>query len=57
VDDFLTSLPNKNILLITHAGVIKALHHLVEGVSIEAAAELSVDYGEMLQLNIQCSPR
>jgi len=57
VDDFLTSLPNKNILLITHAGVIKALHHLVEGVSIEAAAEFSVDYGEMLQLNIQCSPR
>lgn len=48
--DFLSSLPkiHSDILIVTHAGVIRAIMHLLEGVSIEEVFSRNIAYGELI---------
>lgn len=47
---FLASIEGGDALLITHAGPIRALHHLLLGESLETAFRRPVGYGELLRL-------
>lgn len=47
--DFLAEIESGDALLITHAGPIRAIHHLLLGESLEAAFRRSVGYGELLR--------
>jgi len=46
VGAFLNDLKDDKTLLISHAGVIKAIHYLVNKVSINEATNLKTNYGE-----------
>ncbi|WP_278834082.1 histidine phosphatase family protein, partial [Porphyromonas cangingivalis] len=50
VRDFIADLPRKDedILIFTHAGVIRAFMHLLEGISIEEAFQTPIDYGQLI---------
>lgn len=50
VRDFIADLPRKDedILIVTHAGVIRAFMHLLEGISIEEAFQTPIDYGQLI---------
>lgn len=47
---FLASIEGGDALLITHAGPIRALHHLVLGESLDEAFRRPVGHGELLRL-------
>jgi len=47
---FLAELDSANAILLTHAGPIRALHHLVTGQSLEAAFRLPVGHGDLILL-------
>jgi len=48
--DFLAEIESSDALLITHAGPIRALHHLLLGEPLETAFRRPVGYGELLRL-------
>lgn len=48
--NFLSETESSNALLITHAGPIRALHHLLLGEPLETAFRRPVGYGELLRL-------
>ncbi|GIZ11663.1 alpha-ribazole phosphatase family protein [Pseudomonas sp. NCCP-436] len=50
LQSFLGSIPHSDVLLITHAGPIRALHHLVVGESLDKAFARPVDHGHLLTL-------
>ena len=47
---FISDLPrgDRDILVVTHAGVIRAFMHLLEGISIMEAFRTPLDYGELI---------
>src|SRR5690606_39368627 len=47
---FLASIEGGDALLITHAGPIRALHHLVLGESLDEAFRRPVGHGQLLRL-------
>ena len=47
---FLAEIETGDVLLITHAGPIRALHHLLLGEPLETAFRRPVGYGELLRL-------
>lgn len=50
LQDFLAEINSADALLLTHAGAIRAIHHLVLGEPLEAAFRRPVGYGELLRL-------
>jgi broad specificity phosphatase PhoE len=42
----------KNVLVVTHSGVIKTLLALVKGISLEEAFSLNIPYGHLLQIEL-----
>jgi len=48
--NFLAEIDSRDALLITHAGPIRALHHLLLGEALEMAFRRPVGYGELLCL-------
>ena len=48
--DFLAEIESGDALLITHAGPIRAIHHLLLDEPLDAAFRRSVGYGELLRL-------
>lgn len=52
VSQFLASLPKDdgNILIVTHAGVIRSVNVITEGVSIKDSFNISVDYGQIFKV-------
>ena len=50
--DTLCSQEYENILIVTHAGVINTMMHIVEGLSLESAFQSSVSYGSYYLLAI-----
>lgn len=50
LQDFLGSIQGNDALLITHAGPIRALHHLVQAESLSSAFSRPVGYGELISL-------
>ena len=53
VGAFLNDLRDNKILLISHAGVIKAIHYLVNNVSINDATILKTNYGEYRHFSVE----
>jgi len=49
---FLPSLNKDNILIITHAGVIRTLLSIIKNISLEDAFSIKIDYGELIVENI-----
>lgn len=47
---FLADLGDTDAIVLTHAGPIRALHHLVAGQTLEAAFRLAVDHGDLILL-------
>lgn len=47
---FLAELDGTDAILLTHAGPIRALHHLVAGQSLDAAFRLPVGHGDLILL-------
>lgn len=47
---FLAELDDTDALLVTHAGPIRALHHLVAGHTLEAAFQRAVGHGDVIVL-------
>ncbi|KGN78716.1 hypothetical protein HW49_07925 [Porphyromonadaceae bacterium COT-184 OH4590] len=54
VKEFIASLPNdfNNILIVTHAGIVRAFMILLDGISIEKAFETPIDYGRVVRIEI-----
>jgi len=50
--EYLKSLKQENILIITHAGVIRTLLSLVKDISLEEAFKIKIDYGDLISANI-----
>ncbi len=55
VKDFIEALPKyfDNILIVTHAGIIRAFMILLEGVSIGKAFETPIGYGEVVRIELK----
>lgn len=51
--DYLPSLKKENILVITHAGVIRVLLSIVDNISLEEAFSIKVGYGSMMLKRIE----
>lgn len=47
LDDVTKQHPNKNVLVVTHGGPIRAFHVLINGLKPEDAFNLKVDYGQI----------
>jgi alpha-ribazole phosphatase len=55
VESFILEIKDKNfnqVLLFTHAGVIRALITVLEIIDIDKAFEMKIDYGQVIELNI-----
>jgi alpha-ribazole phosphatase len=55
VGDFIGNIKDQHepVMVVTHGGVIKALHALVNKVSLRAAMDLKVGYGEIILMNVE----
>jgi broad specificity phosphatase PhoE len=51
--DFLPLSPHKNILVVTHAGVIRVLMHLLQNISLEEAFSKGFGYANYVRLDTQ----
>ena len=49
---YLPSLNKDNILIITHAGVIRVLLSIIKDISLENAFSIKIDYGDLIVENI-----
>ncbi len=50
--EYLKSLQKENILIITHAGVIRAFLSIARDISLEDAFKIKIDYGDLIVENI-----
>lgn len=50
--EFLPSLHKENILVVTHAGVIRSFLSILRGISLEEAFSIKIDYGDFIVENI-----
>ena len=48
----LKKLDAKNIIIITHSGVIRVMHHMIEHLEIETTFNLSVEYGSIHRFSL-----
>jgi len=51
--EFLPSLQKENILIVTHAGVIRTLFCILDGISLEEAFSIKVGYGSIITKRIK----
>ncbi len=55
IDGFIEELKKldaKNIIIITHSGVIRVMHHVIEHLEIETTFNLSVEYGSIHRFSL-----
>ncbi|MCF6339547.1 MAG: histidine phosphatase family protein [Sulfurimonas sp.] len=50
--EYLKSLEKENILIITHAGVIRTFLSIVRNISLEEAFKIKINYGDLIVENI-----
>ena len=48
----LKKLDAKNIIIITHSGVVRVLHHIIEHLEIKATFNITVEYGSMHRFSL-----